>query len=189
VNDVAIGEGVPPAIEPLGPLRLREFLAYLGDHLRDNGADGLPYFQPMPKGGDLPSGWEAMFRESMARPVGEAGWRRVWLIRSDAGSIAAHVDLRAHAAPHAWHRCLLGMGVHRDFRRQGLGRQLLDYVESWVADEPLLEWIDLQVLGGNEPAVALYRAQGYRQTGAIDDMFRIDGLCMASLTMSKAICS
>ena len=47
-----------------------------------------------------------------------------------------------------------------------------------------LEWVDLEVLSTNEPARALYRGCGFRQTGEIADMFRIDGEQLAYTLMS-----
>ena len=77
----------------------------------------------------------------------------------------------------------LGMGVHRLAPRQGLGRVLLASAMDWARKQGL-EWVDLEVLSINEPARALYRAGGFRQTGEIADMFRIDGEQLAYTLMS-----
>ena len=63
---------------------------------------------------------------ALGTPVGEPGWRRAWLALDEDGAIAGHVDLRARPERPAAHRALLGMGVHRDHRRQGLGARLID---------------------------------------------------------------
>ncbi len=119
----------------------------------------------------------------MQLPVGAAGWRRVWVARDDDGRIAGHIDLRAQGERPATHRCLLGMGVDRDFRRHGLGLRLIGHAAQWAAQHGLA-WIDLQLLSVNLPAIALYRRAGFIQTGEVPDMFRIDGQQFAYTSMA-----
>ncbi|WP_409513980.1 GNAT family N-acetyltransferase [Variovorax sp. MHTC-1] len=47
------------------------------------------------------------------------------------------------------HRCLLGMGVHREWRRSGIGQRLLDVAIEWAKADQQLEWIDLQIVDCN----------------------------------------
>jgi ribosomal protein S18 acetylase RimI-like enzyme len=121
--------------------------------------------------------------------VGAHGWRRAWVLRDRAagGAIAGHVDLRGHASRHSGHRALLGMGVHRDHRRRGLGRRLLAHAQDWAAQQPGLAWIDLTVLSTNEPAVALYRAADFQVNGGLADRFVLDGRSVGELFMSRRI--
>lgn len=164
-------------LEALAPADFGEFLAYLDDHLADNGADGTPYFQPLPRGPrHFPREAAEAFREGLQVGVGQPGWRRAWVVRERGGPMLGHVDLRALPERHATHRCLLGMGVHRDVRRQGLGIRLLRHAEQWSRDTDVLDWIDLQVLSGNAPALRLYDRAGYRVVGELQDMFRLDGV-------------
>jgi ribosomal protein S18 acetylase RimI-like enzyme len=93
------------------------------------------------------------------------------------------VDLRGRPEQASGHRALLGMGVHRLARRQGLGRVLVASAMDWARRQGLA-WVDLEVLSSNQPACALYRACGFRQTGEIADMFRIDGEQLAYTLMS-----
>jgi ribosomal protein S18 acetylase RimI-like enzyme len=108
----------------------------------------------------------------------------VWVAIDDAGEIRGHVDLRGHPLQFTGHRCLLGMGVHRAHRQQGLAMALLAHAIAWASAVDLLEWMDLQVLATNSPAIALYRKAGFVQTGDIPDMFRIDGLSIGDVAMS-----
>ena len=130
---------------------------------------------PVPAGTGLPEGKRAAFLAGAQAEVGGPGWRRAWIVRDAGGAVAGHVDLRAHPEELSSHRCLLGLGVHRDHRRRGLARRLLAHAEAWAAAQPGLAWIDLQVLSSNEPAVALYRAAGWQMTGGVPDRYRIDG--------------
>lgn len=164
------------------------FLDYMQHHLVDNGAEDGVYFQPLPRNqGSLPAGWADSFRNGLQTPVGQAGWRRLWVARDAGGQIIGHVDLRAHSDDYSRHRCQLGIGVHRAHRKLGLGYALLCHAEQWARQEALFAWIDLQVLSSNRVALNLYQRAGYTTMSAVADMFRIDGLSFASTSMTKAL--
>jgi ribosomal protein S18 acetylase RimI-like enzyme len=155
---------------------LPAFFVYLDDHLRDNGRDGTPLFQPLSRAqSQLPPVLKVAFVEGLAIPVGAPRWRRLWLALDERGSIAGHIDLRARPEPLARHRAMLGMGVHRAWRRRGVGAQLLDTALAWARSQDGLKWIDLEVLSENEPAVALYLRAGFTMTARIENMLEIDG--------------
>lgn len=111
----------------------------------------------------------------------------MWVARSSEGHIVGHVDLRCRPERFAEHRCVLGMGVHRDRRRLGLGAALLTYSEQWASDVAGLEWIDLDVLSANESAIRLYLRAGFIKIGEVPDMFMIDGRAHAYTTMTKEL--
>jgi ribosomal protein S18 acetylase RimI-like enzyme len=167
-------------IRPADAADLPAFFVYLDDHLRDNGKNGVPLFQPPPEPtmraqSQLPPGVKVSFVDGLAVPVGEPRWRRLWLALDARGSIAGHIDLRVRPEPGSRHRAMLGMGVHRAYRRRGLGARLLDTAVDWARGENNLKWIDLEVLSENHPAVALYLRSGFTMTARIADMLEIDG--------------
>jgi ribosomal protein S18 acetylase RimI-like enzyme len=163
-------------IRPAGEADLAPFFAYLDDHLRDNGADGTPLFQPIAPGQPrLPAGLRIAFIKGIDIPVGQPGWRRLWLAIDAYGDIAGHVDLRGRPEPAATHRAMLGMGVHRVWRRRGLGRRLLETAAQWARAETDVDWIDLEVLSDNQPAVELYARAGFTTVARVADMLRIAG--------------
>jgi len=181
-----------PTIRPAGPADLAPFFAYLDDHLCDNGRDGAPLFQPPPVStmraqSHLPPGLKIAFLKGLAIPVGEANWRRLWLALDDRGSIAGHIDLRSRPEPSARHRTMLGMGVHRAWRRRGLGAQLLSTAIDWARQQDGLKWVDLEVLAENYPAVALYLRAGFTMTARIEDMLQIDGVSQDLSHMTLAL--
>jgi GNAT superfamily N-acetyltransferase len=119
---------------------LAPFFAYLDDHLRDNGTDGAPLFQPIGREQPrLPAGLRIGFIKGIEIPVGQPGWRRLWIALGPTGDIAGHIDLRARPEPSATHRAMLGMGVHRAWRRRGLGQQLLAHALAWARGKVVLE--------------------------------------------------
>jgi ribosomal protein S18 acetylase RimI-like enzyme len=175
-------------MRPASVENLDDFLLYLEDHLADNGAPGHTLFLPSPPGEPWP---RAEKRRELANafqiPVGEAGWRRAWTACSGPGHVIGHVDLRARPELHTSHRALLGMGVHRNHRRKGLGRTLLTFVCEWAAAQSLLEWIDLDVLEGNGAARDLYLSSGFVEVGRIPDLFRIQGHSVGAIQMARRI--
>lgn len=163
-------------IRPLASGDYPEFFAYLNAQLAINGKDGYPLFQPVPRDVvEFPSEKESAFVAGLEKSFSQPGWRRAWVICDGAGVIMGHVDLRAHADSSITHRALLGMGVAKDFRGQGLSRQLLESACAWVKGSEHIEWIDIEVLASNVPALTLYRSAGFEQIGEIQDMYRIDG--------------
>jgi RimJ/RimL family protein N-acetyltransferase len=189
--DTAGADPIPPPperIEPLAPEALDAFFAHLCEHLAENGADGTAPFQPAPRGPSRVLDELAQaFRTGLVAPALEAGWRRAWVARDAQGCIVGHVDLRARREPWTSHRCLLGMGVRRPWRGRGLGTRLLQQAEAWAAATDSLEWIDLEVLAANLPALALYRRAGYTPFGETPDLFRIEGASLGAVWMTKRI--
>jgi ribosomal protein S18 acetylase RimI-like enzyme len=165
--------GIRPAVDA----DLAAFFAYLDDHLRDNGSGGTPLFQPQGRGqARLPSGLRLSFIKGLELPVGEPGWRRLWLALGSNGDIVGHIDLRSRPEPGARHRAMLGMGVHRAWRRRGLGRRLLATALDWARmGGHGIAWIDLEVMSDNLPACELYLRSGFTTVARIADMLRIDG--------------
>lgn len=163
-------------IRPAAQEDLPALFAYLDDHLRDNGKGGTPLFQPLARAdSSFPVEKRAAFVVGMTTEVGEPGWRRAWIALDETGAIRGHVDLRARPEQASRHRCLLGMGVHRDARRLGLGGRLLDTALAWAAAQPAIAWVDLEVLSVNLPARRLYERTGFTTLGELPDLYRIDG--------------
>jgi RimJ/RimL family protein N-acetyltransferase len=58
----------------------------------------------------------------------------------------------------------LGMGVHADHRRQGVGVALIEACLDWCRDRGCHK-VTLSVFPHNEPAIALYRTFGFEVEG------------------------
>jgi len=178
----------PFFIQPLEPGQLPALFAYLDEHLRDNGKNGTPLFQPVSRSeSTFPANRKAAFANGLATPLGLPGWRRAWIARDATGAIAGHVDLRARPEKAAAHRVMLGMGVQRNHRRQGLATHLLRAAREWAEQETSVDWIDLELLTTNLPGRALYLANGFVMTGEVADMFRIDGEALGYTFMTLGL--
>lgn len=177
----------PFTIAAVSPSEFDGFIAYLNEHLGENGTAGVGYFQPLSRSAScFPADRVAAFRAGLEIAVGGQGWRRAWAALGPEGQFLGHIDLRGHGERHTEHRCLLGMGVHRAARRHGLGSALIEHAKTWAAATDLLEQIDLQVLSANQAALALYRRAGFVQVGEIPRMFKIDGQYLSYTTMTLA---
>jgi ribosomal protein S18 acetylase RimI-like enzyme len=165
-----------------------KFFAYLDDHLADNGRDGTALFQPLSRNDSrFPTEKKIAFASGLATPLGQPGWRHAWIAVDGAGVIAGHVDLRARPERHTGHRAMLGMGVHRDHRRKGLGLRLVQVAFGWARACTQLEHVDLEVLSANAAAIALYQKAGFHKIGEYEDMFRIDGASLSYTLMSAPL--
>ena len=181
-------EGVAPVIHSVAPADLPALFVYLDDHLQDNGRGGVPLFQPMARADSrFPTDKRASFAIGLGTQVGAPGWRRAWMALDADGAICGHVDLRARPERASFHRCLLGMGVHRDWRRQGLGERLLAAALDWARTQETLDWVDLEVLSSNLPARRLYQRCGFTFAGELPDLFRIDGEQHGYVYMTAAV--
>ncbi len=168
------------------PDDLPALFAYLGEQLAENGRDGL-LFQPMaPTLDGVPQPMRERFAAGVATPVGQPGWRQVWIALDAFGAIAGHIDLRGRPEPASSHRTLLGMGVRHDLRRAGVGTRLVQEALGW-ARLMGFAWVDLEVLAQNHKARALYARTGFQITGEVPDLYRIAGMSVGAVSMSMRL--
>jgi RimJ/RimL family protein N-acetyltransferase len=73
------------------------------------------------------------------------------------------------------HRAKLGMGVHKDFRRRGIGTRLINEAIG-RAKEKGLERIELGVFASNTPAIKLYEKAGFIIEGVKKKARKLDGV-------------
>jgi ribosomal protein S18 acetylase RimI-like enzyme len=175
-------------IRPLESGDYPAFFHYLNAQLEENGKNGNPLFQPISREVIcFPPEKEATFVAGLSKSQGQSGWRSAWVICNEEGEIMGHVDLRGHNDSAIKHRALLGMGVSRSFRRQGLATKLLEFACGWAGKNKPLEWIDIEVLAVNQPAVALYLENGFEKNCEIPDLYRIDDAPESVIRLAKNI--
>lgn len=73
------------------------------------------------------------------------------------------------------HRGTLGMGVHQDFRKRGIGTRLINEAINRAKDKGL-ERIELEVFASNTPAIKLYEKTGFVIEGVKQKARKLDGV-------------
>ncbi len=175
-------------IGPLSDHRIKEFFDYLNDHISDNGKDDTPMFLPISRQDlKLPKEIEKSFKEGQDISMDGKGWRRIFIASNNEGKIIGHIDLKSQNQNYTNHRAMLGMGVHRAYRKQGLGSSLIASIVNWAKINTQISYIDLRVLSSNLAAIKLYEKLGFQKVGEIKDMFRIDGESYNDIRMVKKI--
>ena len=69
----------------------------------------------------------------------------------------------------------MGMGVHKDYRRQGLGTLLLESTID-AAKAYGIERVELEVYTSNTPAIRLYEKLGFMHEGVKEKARKLDGI-------------
>jgi ribosomal protein S18 acetylase RimI-like enzyme len=170
-------------IRPAAVSDLPAVSEYVRRHQDENGLDGYYYGVRLPgePDGDTPEK-QAALASDLQLGLDVPGWVRMWVILDDAGFVVGELNLRGDRVPSALHRCRLGMGILRSHRGRGLGRALIETAIAW-AREQHLAYIDLGVLAGNQPAIALYRRCGFREHGWYPDVFRFGDERIGAISM------
>src|SRR5262245_19540500 len=83
-------------------------------------------------------------------------------------------DIRRNDREDSRHRGELGMGVHRDYRGQGLGTRLLRAALKKAGQIGLMR-VELAVYASNPVAIALYRKLGFVEEGRMLKGRYLDG--------------
>lgn len=147
----------------VGAAELRDLALLLVDAV-DSGA-AVSFLQPLSV--ELAETWWRGQLESAARSAKEKS-PIVLVAREPAGRIVGTVQAQPAWAPNQPHRAeICKMLVHREARRQGLGRRLMNQIEQ-AARAAGFTLLTLDARGGG-PAEALYRAMGWTFVGEIPD--------------------
>lgn len=89
--------------------------------------------------------------------------------------IVGNLGLEVYTNPRRKHAGMIGMAVHDDFVRRGIGSALLeaaiDYAENWLN----LSRIELTVYVDNQPAISLYEKYRFVREGRAKDFAFRDG--------------
>ena len=100
------------------------------------------------------------------------------------GIVVGCVGLQASSKPRARHTGAMGIMVHADYQKQGVGKSLmtaiLDIADNWLK----LKRVELSVFVDNEAAIALYQKMGFviegtKKYGAVRNGQYVDEYLMA----------
>jgi RimJ/RimL family protein N-acetyltransferase len=110
--------------------------------------------------------------------------KAIMLLALGGGQLVGELTLRAISPrPQVSHVATLGMSVKSDWRRKGVGRELLEAALEW-APSAGLKRIELYVYARNAPAIALYERFAFAHEGRRRNYIRegteyVDDLVMA----------
>lgn len=105
------------------------------------------------------------------------------------------VAIHPHAGPVAFSLCrqivdeveLLLCASHPDWRQQGLGQEMMRRVLSACKDRGARS-VFLEVRAGNDPAIALYQAFGFTETGRRPNYYQtLAGDHLDAITMARSL--
>jgi len=71
------------------------------------------------------------------------------------------------------HTGSFGMSVHRDWRRQGIGRTLVQILLDWAKKSPIIEKVYLEVFSTNTQAIELYQSLGFLEEGICPKAYKL----------------
>ncbi|HYT59144.1 MAG TPA: GNAT family N-acetyltransferase [Haliangiales bacterium] len=115
-----------------------------------------------------PESVREFIRSAIARGVPQ-------FVALDGQSVVGWCDVFPNEKEGFTHTGRLGMGVLREYRGQGIGRQLaMKAIER--SKEIGLERIELDVYASNKPAIALYESLGFALEGVKKKGRKVDGL-------------
>jgi len=168
------------SIEPVGARDLPEIRGDLVELFREtvNGGDTVGFLPPISTE-EAAAFWDEV-REALR------GGRRM-LVARQAGRVVGTVQLDLAMQTNGRHRAeVMKLLVHREARRQGLGRRLMDAVEGVARDEGRTLLV-LDTRQG-EPSEDFYAALGYRRAGVIPNFAEsADGALHATVLFYKEI--
>jgi len=87
------------------------------------------------------------------------------LVAEADGRVVGWLTLQRDKTPFRRHICLLGMGVLKPFRGQGIGRKLVNEALRFARASEGIERIELSVRATNTAAIALYQSAGFAYEG------------------------
>jgi RimJ/RimL family protein N-acetyltransferase len=110
----------------------------------------------------------------------------IFLVAEAEGQIVGMLNCKGSNRVAIRHAVTLGMSVDQDWRRQGIGSQLMAQAIAWAKSTGIISRIELAVFERNEKAIRLYQKFGFEIEGKRRKaIFRegeyLDGLIMASL--------
>jgi RimJ/RimL family protein N-acetyltransferase len=110
----------------------------------------------------------------------------IMLVAEDNRSIIGFVVGIGGSANRNRHSLHIVIGVLRAYWGLGIGRGLIESLESWAKDKSLHR-LELTVMVHNERAIALYEKCGFAREGIKRDALRVEGKYVNEIYMSKLI--
>lgn len=111
---------------------------------------------------------------------------KVFLIAKTQNEVVGNLKFACYPRLENQHRGEFGMSIHPDHRRKGLGRRLIEELETWAQGNGILK-IELKVWSNNAIALNLYNKLGYQVEGVRKAAIIRDGHVRDAILMGKWI--
>lgn len=112
------------------------------------------------------------------------------LLAFNGDDLIGNIDLTGSPRHKLRHTAVVGMGMLREWRGQGLGTTLLQQAITWARHNPQLEQLWLQVYHNNEAGLALYRKCGFTEQGRQPAFIKLgDGSYADNVLMGLSVLS
>jgi RimJ/RimL family protein N-acetyltransferase len=102
------------------------------------------------------------------------------------GRVVARLSIARDQHPASYHVADLGMMVAPGYRRQGIGRALLEKAVEWARAAGVRK-LELHVFPHNEPAIKLYESFGFEREGYRKAHYRRGGEYVDAILMAYDI--
>ena len=79
----------------------------------------------------------------------------------------------------------LGISILKNFRGNGIGNAMMNYMIEWTKRQKDLEKISLTVFSTNNPAINLYKKLGFTIEGRMKRHYKIEGKYIDDIGMAK----
>lgn len=99
------------------------------------------------------------------------------------GSVAVSVNQK----PRKRHVGLLGIMVHTQWQRKGIGKRLMEYILDFADNWLMLTRMELTVHASNEHAIRLYRSFGFEVEGRLKFAIVMNGSYTDELMMGRVV--
>ena len=99
------------------------------------------------------------------------------------GRIVARLSVARDQHPASYHVADLGLMVASDYRRQGVGRALLEEAAAWARESGIRK-LELHVFPHNEAAISLYEQFGFEREGYRRGHYRRAGEYVDAILMA-----
>lgn len=110
------------------------------------------------------------------------------LIAEVEGEIAGNCDIRFMTRKRANHRAVVGIGLYRKFWNLGVGSALLNELLAAARAREGIIQVELEVIQGNERAMALYKKMGFQVVAEHPNAIRMsDGSLVSDYMMIHAL--
>ncbi len=111
--------------------------------------------------------------------------RGLYVVAEQGNEIVGHVLLDPMPLAANSHICKLTIVVYPAWQGRGIGTQLLAHAIRWAQNNRHIEKIELTVRAGNERAIRLYHALGFKEEGRIRRRVReADGVYHDDIAMA-----